>query len=348
MRSGYPSLGLFCLLTLFCLFLPGVSIPQAQTTPTPTVVKIATMMPRTGEAARAMQEFLKKLDQRTGSHVTARIYWSGVAGDDEIVLRKMRAGQIDSTYLGLEIIRNFVPQAMVLGAPQTYTTYEQVDAVRKALTPEFNETAYRNGFVILNWIDAGMVRIFSQKPIKRLQDFKQMRPWVYDRSPLLKEFYRMIGCAGVPVKLIDVYSALQIGLIDVIWGSAFTTTLMNWHGKMKYVSEPTGLIQGATVVTRQFWDAIGERNQKITIETFEEERKKIQDEMRRADDAMYKRLLKRGITPVRFENVNEWLAAGKELRTKMVGRLYSREMLTRVENIIAKYPDRGGTPNNFR
>ncbi len=335
------------LLAILLPLLPGSSTEPAQAKHQ-AVLKIATIVPRTGATARYAKKGIHRLEKRTDNRITARVYWGGVVGDEETVLKKMRMGQIDASYLGLDIIRNFVPQAMVMAAPQTYTTYQQVDAVREVFTPEFNRIAYGNGFMITSWGDAGILRIFSTKPVKSLKDFRAMRPWVYKHSPLLKEFYRLIGCSGVPVGLTDVYSALKIGLVDLVWGSALTTSLMRWHAKTKYVSEPTGLIQGGAVVTRRFWDRLAKRDQDAILKMVEEERKEIQEEVREVDDTMYRKLLKRGIKPYEFTNIEEWLAAGKKLRDKMVGRLYSREMLDRVEKVIAKYPDKPGTPESFR
>lgn len=335
------------LLAVFLPLLPGFSIQSAQAK-NQYVLKVATIVPRSGSSARYAKKAIRRLEKRTDNRVTARVYWGGAVGDEETVLKKMRLGQIDASELGLDIIRNFVPQAMVLAAPQTYTTYKQVDAVREVFTPEFNRIAYSNGFLITSWGDAGILRIFSTKPVKRLKDFRAMRPWVYKHSPLLKEFYRMIGCSGVPIGLTDVYSALKVGLVDLVWGSALTTSLLQWHAKIQYVSEPTGLIQGGAVITRRFWDRLAKHDQEAILKMVEEERNEIQEEVRETDDKMYQRLLKRGIKPYEFTNIEEWLAAGKRLRDKMVGRLYSREMLSRVEKVIAKYPDRPGTPDSFR
>lgn len=335
------------LLAVLLPLLPGSSIQPAQAK-NQHVLKVATIVPRTGSSARYAKKAIRRLEKRTDNRVTARVYWGGAVGEEETVLKKMRMGQIDASYLGLDIIRNFVPQAMVLAAPQTYTTYKQVDAVREVFTPEFNRIAYSKGFRITSWGDAGVLRIFSTKPVKRLKDFRATRPWVYKHSPLLKEFYRMVGCSGVPIGLTEVYSALKVGLIDLVWGSALITSLLQWHAKIHYISEPTGLLQGGAVITRRFWDRLAKRDQEAILKMVEEERKEIQEDVREMDDKMYRKLIKRGIKPYEFINTEEWLAAGKKLRDKMVGRLYSREMLTRVEKVIAKYPDRPGTSDSFR
>jgi TRAP-type C4-dicarboxylate transport system substrate-binding protein len=167
-----------------------------------------------------------------------------------------------------------------------------------------------------------------------------MRPWLYEESPLLKEFYRMIGATGIPVGLAEVYGTLQTGMINVVWSSSILAALLRWHSKTKYVSAmPVGVIQGAFVFSRRFWDSLLEHEREAILDMADRDRRTIQKEMRKADERVYKSLMKRGITPVEWEDREKWRAVGKRLRDRMVGRIYSRELLTRVEKIVAKYPD---------
>jgi TRAP-type C4-dicarboxylate transport system substrate-binding protein len=340
--------GLAVWLAVLCCALPGAAAQESLAGQARLVMKFATLVPWSGQSGRQAKKAIKRLEERTEGRVTARVFWGGAAGDEKTVLRKMRVGQVDASYMGLEIIRLFVPQAMVLGAPNTFTTYRQIDAVRDALTPEFNRAAYDNGFKILGWGDAGVIRIFSVKPIRRLKDFQALRPWIYEESPLLKEFYRLVGCKGVPVGLVDVYQALQTGLIEVVWGSALAATLLRWHSHTRYVSTPVGLLQGAFVLRREFWDAMEEKDRQAMLLMAKEDRTELQDFVRDLDDTIYRRLLKRGLVPVAFEDLPAWLQAGKRLREKMVGRLYSRELLERMERIVLRYPDSPQTPDGFR
>jgi TRAP-type transport system periplasmic protein len=337
---------LFLLPYLFLL--PGSHPVRAESARGPLILKVATTAPRFGDAARASIQSIRRLEERTEGRVTARVYWSGVAGDDRTVLRKMHIGQIDAAYMGLESMQYFVPQVMVLGAPNTFTTYKQVDEVRKELTPRFDEIAYQNGIKILGWGDMGPMRIFSTKPIRKLSDFKALRPWLYEESPLLKEFYRMIGCSGIPVGLADVYGALRTGLIETVWISPLIAVMFRWHSYFKYVSRPVGLIQGGFVLRRAFWDALNERDKHAFVLMAQEDKTVLQTYVRKYDTSIYQHMLRRGIREVAFEDMSEWLKSGKRLREMMVGRLYERQLLDRMETIIASYPDDPTTPDGFR
>jgi TRAP-type C4-dicarboxylate transport system substrate-binding protein len=327
--------------------IPGGRLPPAHAK-AQIVLKVATVVPRGGESAYHSKKAIKRLEERTEGRLTARVYWGGVAGDDKTVLRKMRVGQIDASYLGLETFQYFVPQVMVLGAPNTFTTYQQVDAVRDALTPEFNRIAYQDGFKIMGWGDVGLMRIFSTKPIRKLGDFRSLRPWLYEESSLLKEFYRIVGCHGVPLGIVDIYVALRTGLVEAVWGSALVTVLLRWHSFLKHVSPPVGLIQGGFVLRRAFWDALEERDQKAMTRMAQEDKIELQNYVREYDRNIYRRILLRGMSLVPLSDLPVWIKASKRLRDGMVGRPYERQLLDRVEAIVSRYPDGPETPDGFR
>src|SRR5690349_10568884 len=181
------------------------------------LIKVATMAPRSPDFVRREKRYNSILQERTNGRIQFRTYWGGVAGDEQTVMRKLRSGQIDAAPLGTDTVSGAVRQAMVLMAPQTFFNYKQVDAVRKALAPEFAQEAFSNGFKILSWWDAGRARIFSTRPIRSFTDLRTCRPWLYPPSTLLREFYKMIQVNGVPLEISEVYGGLQTRMIDVVW-----------------------------------------------------------------------------------------------------------------------------------
>lgn len=303
------------------------------------VLKVATVAPRIPEIARRSKLFNEQLAAETNGRVQFRTYWGGVAGDDTTIVRKLRTGQIDAAPLGIEIISNYVRQATVLVAPQTFSNYKQVDAVRKELGPEFAEEAYKNGVKVLSWWDAGRVRIFSKQPIRTFEDLQKGRPWLYPSSTLLKEFYKMTNVTGVPLDLSEVYGGLQTGMIDTVWISSVLSSVLRWASHTSYVSDPVNVIQGAFVVRRGAWESLNEHEREVIERISAKQLIDTQRELRDGDETTYAKLVKRGMVPVPFSNVERWRAAGAQLRTMMIGRIYTKEMLERVEAITKRYAD---------
>jgi TRAP-type C4-dicarboxylate transport system substrate-binding protein len=301
------------------------------------ILKVATVAPRIPEIARRSKKFNEQLAAETNGRVQFRTYWGGVAGDDTTIMRKLRTGQIDAAPLGVEVVSNYVRQASVLVAPQTFYNYKQVDAVRKELGPEFGEEAYKNGVKILSWWDAGRVRIFSKQPIRTFADLQKGRPWLYPSSTLLKEFYKMTDVTGIPLDISEVYGGLQTGMIDTVWISSVLSSVLRWASHTNYVSPPVNVIQGAFVVRREAWEALNDNERKVIERLSAKQLVDTQKELRDGDETTYVKLVKRGMVPVELAPVDKWRAMGAQLRNKMIGRIYTKEMLNRVESITKKY-----------
>lgn len=301
-------------------------------------IRLATMAPRTPRFALEEKKANQDLAAATEGRVQIQTYYGGSAGDEQTVLRKMRAGQIDGAFLGVDVVSQFVRQALVFMAPQTFRNYKQVDAVRKEIAPEFNQEAYKNGFHIIAWWDAGKVRIFSANPVRNFDDLRRGRPWLYPQSPLLREFYKMIGVTGVPLDLPEVYGGLQTGMVDTVWISPILATALRWTSKTRYVSaRPVNIIQGAVALSRKTYEKMVPADQQAIDRLTRENSQKAQERFRADDEKAYAKILQRGFTAVEFADNAEWQKAGQQLRERMVGRIYDKQLLSRVEQIAAKY-----------
>lgn len=310
----------------------------------PIVLKVATSIPRSSEAALEAKRYNDDLAALTNNAVQIRTYWGGSAGDDVDVLRKMRTGQMDGAPLSIELVSRFVRQALVLASPRMFTNYRQVDVARAELTPPMEAEAYENGFKIMVWADIGKLRLFSKKPVASLADFKKMRPWLYMQSETLKEFYKTIGATGIPLPLGEVYGALQTDMIDVVWSSALLAAALNWHAGTRYVSERgIGFIQIAFVFRRGAWEQLPREVQDSMLKLSRDRAQEKQIEARKVDERTFQRLLQRGHRPVRTHDEAEWSEAGRALRRRLTGRIYTQELVTKTEQLVARYPD-GPTP----
>jgi TRAP-type C4-dicarboxylate transport system substrate-binding protein len=313
---------------------PGTGVKASEQ----QVLKVALAIPRSQELAIEVKKYNDELARMTNNGVQVRVYWGGSAGDDIDVLRKMRTGQMDAAPLGLELVSSFVRQALVLQSPALFSNYKQVDAVRAALTPAMDKEAYDNGFKVLGWGDIGRLRLMSKQPVTTLSDFRKMRPWLYPQSETLKEFYKLTGATGVPLGIVEVYGALQTNMIDVIWASAVLGAALQWHTGTSFISEQgLGFISGAFAIRRGCWDQLPEIVQQSMNKLATERAQKNQIDIRKADERAYQKLVERGHKPVKIQNIKEWQDLGKTLRNKMIGRIYTKDLVDRAEQIAKQY-----------
>ena len=85
---------------------------------------------------------------------------------------------------------------------------------RNALNERFEKMFDDEGFVLLNWGEAGKYRLFSTKPFAKPADLKTGRPWAWKDDPVFAEFVHVIGANPVRVGAPEVYGGLQTRMIE--------------------------------------------------------------------------------------------------------------------------------------
>jgi TRAP-type C4-dicarboxylate transport system substrate-binding protein len=254
----------------------------------------------------------------------------------------MREGQMDAAVLTTTGLGMIARPVLVLSAPGVIETYEQLDAVRAELAPELEQAISDNGFTLLGWGDAGRVRLFSKRRIERPADLAAARPWVWRDNPVFVEVLRSAGVNGVAISVPEVLAGLSTGRVDTVPASALAAVALQWYTQVRYVSATaSGVIVGAMVVRKDVVDGLPPDVRDVLVESARASSRRSEALVRRFDDRAYDAILARGLTPVDAEaHRPEWEAIGERARARLVNRLYTAEMLRRVEEIAARHPRR--------
>ena len=334
---------LFLLLPMFLLglLISGDSFSNqasAEASPEPEhQLRIATLAPRQSGLGRAFQQLRKELKEVTEGRVNLKMYDGGVAGDEETVVRKMRVGQLDGALLTSTGLGALVPQVLVLQAPGLITSYPALDDVREKLGPDLEKLFDKAGYELISWGDSGQVRIFSQHKIQHPNDLKNVRPWVWRGSPTMRAFIDAAGANGVTMGLPEVFSALQTGMVDTVISSSIGVLAFQWHTKLKTMTKPGGgIVVGAYVIRKDRLAALPKAAQDYIRQSAKDHAQEFREGGRRLDkeasDALAGRLKSVNI----WRNQHAWEAVQREARESLAGRLYSRSLMVRVQEIVGK------------
>jgi TRAP-type C4-dicarboxylate transport system substrate-binding protein len=129
-------------------------------------------------------------------------------------------------------------------------------------------------------------------------------------------------------------------MIDVIWGSALISAALNWHSGTQYISQQgLGFISGAFVFRRAAWEGLPPNVQENMLKLAAERAQENQIKIRKQDETTFARLIERGHVAVKMTNWKEWTDAGQALRQRMVGRVYTKDLVEKAEHIAQKYSD---------
>jgi len=317
---------------------PFSSQARADEAPKPThQLRLATLAPRQSALGRAFQELRKELREKTNGDVELKMYHGGVAGDEETVVRKMRVGQLDGALLTSTGLGALVPQVLVLQAPGLITSYPALDDVRKQLAPELEAMFDKAGYELVSWGDSGQVRIFSTHKIQHPDDLKGVRPWVWRGSPTMRAFIEAAGANGVTLGLPEVFGALQTGMVDTVIASSIGVLGFQWHTRLKTITKPGGgIVVGAYVIKKDRLAALPKEARDHILQSATEHAEDFREGGRKLDEEATEALMGRLKAVNLWRNQQAWEAVQREARNALAGRLYSRSLMARVQEIVGK------------
>lgn len=320
------------LLAALAVLVPGQA-PQSAGAQQTITLRIATLAPRGSSWMRVFQAWDGSVRQESGNRLRLQFFPGGVAGDERDYIRKMRAGQLDGAAVTANGLGQVVRPVLVLQVPGLFDEYAEIDRARTALAAELEQQFVEGGYKLMGWGDVGKARIFSTRPIRRPSDLRSVRPWAWRDDAVFNEFLRVVGANGVALGVPEVYPALQTRMVDTVPSSALAAVSLQWYTRLTHVTEQSSAILiGATIIKKEKFDALPADLQAILMSTSQRAHSALSRAIRRDDDRAYQTILQRGITAVDLSpHQAEWNRAAQQTRQRLAGRVYSRELLQRVE-----------------
>lgn len=300
-------------------------------------LRIATLAPRQSPLGDVYHQLKIGMKKRTNGQVNMKMYYGGIAGDEITVVRKMRVGQLDGALITSTGLSALVRQVLVMEAPGLIRSYPELDAVREDLAPQLEALFDKAGYKLIAWGDAGKTRIFSTSKIYGPSDLRNVRPWVWRDSATMRAFIKAAGANGVLLNLPEVYSGLQTGIIDTVIASSVGVLAFQWHTKLKTMAKQAGgIVTGAFVIKKDHLDALPQEARDYLEEVSGETEETFRVEGRKIDDEAAVTLSKRLKVVNLFRAQRQWEEVQFTARESLVGRMYSRALLNRVQEVLKK------------
>ena len=332
---------IFCILSLLSLGqTDSLFAEKAKIT-----IKMATVAPKGHALTKRMDVFNDEVIKATNNEVAFKIYWGGVQGDDNNVLRKIRLGQLHGGFFSGYSLGHIVPEVRVTEMPYIFRNDMEVKYVRDKLEKTMAAYFDEKGYIVLGgFIDIGFMYLFSKKPITSLDDLKTSKCWVPAEDSLGQAFYKSMGIQPVPLSINDVMTSVSTNLIDSAGMTPLGAIAFRWYTKFQYISDfPLINIIGANIVTKKIWGKISPENQKIVLAIAKKYADKQKHDLRIANSESYELLQQAGVKVVHIDPANKpeeiqfMLDAGVAARENQVGVLYSRKLMDKTLSLIDEF-----------
>ncbi len=306
-----------------------------------TVVKFATLAPDGSTWMNAMKQFTGEVTAKTAGRVKFKVYAGGVSGDEKDVVRKIRLGQLHAGGFTGFGIGEVAPEARLLDTPFLFKNAKEIDHVHKALDADFRKIFEARGYVLLGWAEVGNVNVFSNIPVTKPEDLRDVKMWLWEGDPIAEATFQALRIKPIPLSITDVQTSLQTGMINGVYGSPLSVIAMQWFTRMKYVfSLPLTNASGAVLISKKIFDKLSKEDQKAMLELGEKHFRALTLQSRKENDESVVILKKKGLVftdPASPAVVKDLEAAGQTARLSLVGKLYSRELLEKLDAALKAF-----------
>ncbi|MDP6932098.1 MAG: TRAP transporter substrate-binding protein DctP [Myxococcota bacterium] len=303
-------------------------------------VKMATLAPEGSTWYKALRKMGDDWTRITNGEVQVKIYAGGVAGNETVMLRKMRIGQLHAgaiTTIGLVDIDN---ASMVSQTPMLFEGYEELDYVMERLSPAFEKRLADKGFVVLNWSDAGWARYFSKTPMTVPDQTSNFKAFIWEGDPAAVELYRKMGFKPVVIAVTDMMPALQSGMVDAYAQTPLATLAMQWFALTPHMLEvPWAPLLCATIISQETWDRIPAQYHDALLASARDSGNALKAEIRRQDDKAIEVMKRYGLKVHTVDSAThaQWAQTAQSLHPIIREKMVPPEIFDQANSLVEEY-----------
>jgi len=265
-------------------------------------LKIATVTPENSDWMQQMRASAEEIKQRTGGRVKVKYYGGGVMGNDTKVLGRIRIGSLQGGAFTPTALAGQYADLNLYGLPLIFNSEEEAAYVRERLDGKLQQGLEAAGFVNFGFAGGGFAIVMSNSPVDELDDLKGKKVWVPEGDSISYASMEALSLSPVTLPLTDVLTGLQTGLIDIVAMSPIGALVLQWHTKIKYMTElPLVYTLGFMAVEKRAFSKIGADDQAIVREVMEATYRNFDEQNLKDNREARDVLINVGIKSVPFE-----------------------------------------------
>ena len=178
----------------------------------------------------------------TGGELQLDFQWNGQAGDEALMVQKIRTGQLDAAAVtALGLAQTGVQDILLFDLPGLFTSWEKLDAARDALKDDFNRLFEAKGFSVLGWGDVGALKTMSIGfEVHHPADLRGRGVFFLQGDPIQPRVYATIG--GITPRQLsmpEILPGLEGGTIDILVVPPLAAEQLQWTSRITHISTET-------------------------------------------------------------------------------------------------------------
>jgi C4-dicarboxylate-binding protein DctP len=224
----------------------------------PIVIKFSHVVAPDTPKGKAAEKFKALAEERTHGRVRVEIYPNSQLYKDKEELEALQLGAV-------QMLAPSVSKFGPLGVKEFEAfdlpyIFPSIEALRRVSDGPIGHELFAKlepkGILGLAYWDNGFSIITSNKPLRKLEDFKGMKMRIQS-SKVLEATYRHLGALPQVMAFSEVYQALQTGVVDGVENTPSNSYTQKFYEVQKYLTVSYHTYIGyAVVVNKKFWEGL--------------------------------------------------------------------------------------------
>lgn len=220
------------------------------------------------------ERFKQLIETRSRGRIKVEIYPYGTLGTSAQITELTQSGAVQFTMASPGHLGSVVPEVQIFSIHFLFAEDESVNHRILGGNPRLRElldAAYRERqLVFLDAFQEGWMAWTANQPIRRPADFAGVKIRVMN-SPLLLKAYEAYGANPTTMAYSEIYSALQLNMIDAQVNPVFAIEEMSFYEVQDYLIFPRHLPFIATLTANPaFYDGLPDADRKLVDEVIHE------------------------------------------------------------------------------
>jgi C4-dicarboxylate-binding protein DctP len=217
---------------------------------------------------KGMVKFKEIVEKQTNGEIEINIHPSSELGDAPDLMIMTESGAIQMSALTSGMLGGVWKEAQLFDLPFLLSPNYDVNLklLNGRLGKAIEEDLKKRNLRVLGYITISLKQFIGNKPITSPADFNGLK-WRTMKSPLIIETYKTLGSSPATVDYHEVYTALQMGIVDGFELGVSYIGIMKFYEVAKYliISNHGGYVL-PIFVNKNWFEKLPDKHQKIMTE----------------------------------------------------------------------------------
>lgn len=321
-----------------CLALVAAAVSLASNADAATTLKIGTLAPQDSAWGKEFKKWAKNVSDDTGGELTLDFQWNGQAGDEVLMVQKMRSGQLDAAAVtAVGLAQTGVTDVLLFQMPGLFANWGKLDAARNAMKADFDPLFQAKGFTILGWGDIGAAKVMTVGfEVHHPADLKGKGCYFLAGDPIGPKLFAAIG--GVTAKEVtvpEILPNLTNGSIQVLVTPPLATEQLQWSSRVTHIGTmTTGFGIGAIIVSTPKLQALPDNLKQVLYARGAEAADSLTKSIRNLDAQAFSRLkASKSAYEISDAEKAEWKDVFAKVRQSLRGSVFTPALFDKVTGL---------------